>query len=681
MTDGDLHHLFARASLQGPADICLIRMPFPSLEYPSIALGILKSSLADQPVRCQVIYADLLFAEWIGIDSYRMLSIGDRFDSLGEWVFAGAAFPDFAPDNRFHLQRFATHFCRGFGGGATDACIAGIVAELEAIRCAATAFTQALAGFIVAKQPRLVGCSSTFEQQVASLALLREIKRLAPEVITILGGSNCEAEMGLATVREFPWVDYVFSGDADLAFPAFCAELTATNQPPPAERLPYGMITRALAETIAAQRAQGVATAIPRAVLDDLDRAPMPDYSDYFRLIRELPAAAEVTTGMLMETSRGCWWGEKHPCTFCGLNGCGASYRAKSPDRVLAEFAEVTAKHQKWNFGLTDSVLNMRFFDSVLPALAAAGAPYRIFCEVKSNLTRAQVRMLCEAGIKWCQPGIEGLHDAMLKLMNKGASALANVQFLKYTSEFGIHPIWSLLVGFPGEDDAWHLETAAWLPLIYHLQPGQGIKPIRYDRFSTYQKNPAQYGLTIAPFDCYEKIYPSAPAVIADLAYYFRDAESHRGFRPDEMERPGVQALLQRHHEWAVGFYGQPLKPILAMTDHGDRIEILDTRPCAPERRCVLDGALAAVYRACESVIPRQRLSARLATQAALTLPDDAIDRLLGVLKEKKLVLDLHGRLLALAVAGALPDTEPRQCFPIGDSPLPRIARILARQP
>ena len=37
------------------------------------------------------------------------------------------------------------------------------------------------------------------------------------------------------------------------------------------------------------------------------------------------------------ETSRGCWWGERMHCTFCGLNGATMSYRSKSPRRAVDE--------------------------------------------------------------------------------------------------------------------------------------------------------------------------------------------------------------------------------------------------------------------------------------------------------------------------------------------------------
>jgi radical SAM superfamily enzyme YgiQ (UPF0313 family) len=40
---------------------------------------------------------------------------------------------------------------------------------------------------------------------------------------------------------------------------------------------------------------------------------------------------------LLFEASRGCWWGAKHHCTFCGLNGLSMTFRSKSADRAYSE--------------------------------------------------------------------------------------------------------------------------------------------------------------------------------------------------------------------------------------------------------------------------------------------------------------------------------------------------------
>ena len=50
-------------------------------------------------------------------------------------------------------------------------------------------------------------------------------------------------------------------------------------------------------------------------------RCRCPTSRDYFRALDASGAAPDVAPTLLFETSRGCWWGAKSHCTFCGLNG------------------------------------------------------------------------------------------------------------------------------------------------------------------------------------------------------------------------------------------------------------------------------------------------------------------------------------------------------------------------
>src|SRR4029078_9458024 len=61
----------------------------------------------------------------------------------------------------------------------------------------------------------IVGFSSTFQQNIPSLALARELKRRHPGVKILFGGANCEDEMGRELHRSFPFLDVVCSGEAD----------------------------------------------------------------------------------------------------------------------------------------------------------------------------------------------------------------------------------------------------------------------------------------------------------------------------------------------------------------------------------------------------------------------------------------------------------------------------------
>jgi hypothetical protein len=64
-----------------------------------------------------------------------------------------------------------------------------------------------------------------------------------------------------------------------------------------------------------------------------------------------------------------------------------------------------------------------------------SGAAWRLFYEVKANLSHQQLELLARAGVRWVQPGIESLHTEVLRLMDKGVAGWQNIQLLKWTAE------------------------------------------------------------------------------------------------------------------------------------------------------------------------------------------------------------------------------------------------------
>jgi radical SAM superfamily enzyme YgiQ (UPF0313 family) len=129
----------------------------------------------------------------------------------------------------------------------------------------------------------------------------------------------------------------------------------------------------------------------------DLDALPYPEYDDYFGSESQV-RPADGRGYVLMETPRGCWWGEKQHCTFCGLNGNSMAYRAKSPARALDEIFTLTARYRTHRVEMVDNILDMGYFRSLLPELERRGVSLDIFYETKANLRKDQVALLRAAG-------------------------------------------------------------------------------------------------------------------------------------------------------------------------------------------------------------------------------------------------------------------------------------------
>ncbi len=355
------------------------------------------------------------------------------------------------------------------------------------------------------------------------------------------------------------------------------------------------------------------------------------------------------------------------------MNGRGLDFRCKSERRALDELDRVTSRYKITQFGLTDCIINMRYWKTLFPELARRGAPYRMFFEIKFNLSREHMRVLSEAGAVWLQPGIEGLHDDILRLMNKGVTALENVQALKFAREYGVRMAWHLLVGFPDESDEWHIEMARILPRLYHLQPIQGVLNIRFDRFSAYQAHPERYGLEIEPFPACSAIYPIDETAVREIAYYFRSVVAGSSHHPDARVSPGIEALRVCEKEWTSA-WNRPMPVLLCMEDKPDGIDIYDTRPCAPHRRVMLTGLDAELYRRIESVTDEHDLVEQLAEKG---YSEEAVLSSLDRLDKSLLVLRLSGTALALAVPGANPSLPSRNKVPFGSVPMANAGRMV----
>ena len=114
------------------------------------------------------------------------------------------------------------------------------------------------------------------------------------------------------------------------------------------------------------------ALAAPAQPIADLDDLPLPDHADYFHDLDASGVAADIVPVLLFESARGCWWGARSHCTFCGLNGGAMAFRAKSQGRVLDELQTLTSRWGATMVEAVDNILDMRYFQEFLPAVADA---------------------------------------------------------------------------------------------------------------------------------------------------------------------------------------------------------------------------------------------------------------------------------------------------------------------
>ena len=626
--------------------VLLLSMPFGALERPSLGLSLLKARLNEEGFGCDVRYLGFTFAEFVGQDLYQWMSYEVPYTAFaGDWTFTAALYGERPREDQAYIQEILREtWCLS----DTD------IRRLLYIRSMVDHFLDHCLAAIPWHKYSVVGFTSTFEQNIASLALAKRIKTKHKHLNVVFGGANWEASMGLELHRQFKFVDYVCSGEAEQSFPTLVRQLLTRNK---AKDPIAGVVYR---DPDGNSVSGGVAE-----MVREMDALPYPDFSDYFSDMNESSASSGVIPTLLFETSRGCWWGAKQHCTFCGLNGGTMSFRSKSPRRALDELEYLIDRWRTEHVEAVDNILDMKYFNDMLPALARSDRDVHLFYEVKANLSREQVKMLSEAGVKRIQPGIESLSDHVLKLMRKGTTALRNIQLLKWAQEYGIIVDWNILYGFPGETPEDYRRVLEMLPALRFLRPPCATGPIRLDRFSPYHNNPAEFGLTnVRPLATYRYLYPFDEAILNRIAYYF-DFD----YEPNVNPTGYAAEVIAYVNKWS---RNPELGSLCALENRDGELVLFDTRQDAVLRELKLKGPERVAYDFCDQLRPSAQIVEHLRrTFPAIEFVEQRVFDFLESLVANRLMVTDGNCYLSLALRSRRLDDRVRPAHSMEKLPQP----------
>ncbi|MET8452564.1 RiPP maturation radical SAM C-methyltransferase [Streptomyces sp. NPDC005209] len=550
----------------------LVTMPWHPIDLPSLQVGLLHRLVRQARPADEVteFHGSLRWAEFLLERSAGRLRPGDYvavgsdsiFHGLGDWVFSGALYDD--PD-------WGTARLRDYAA-ARDV----FIDTALDMRPYAAGFVAACATEVLATRPDVVGFTTTFMQNVSSLALARELKRRRPELTVVFGGSNCDGPMGHALHRNHRFVDHVVRGEAEYALPALLRHLDEGTRPVDVPGLCWwdGELSRANTET--------------RRTVAPAD-IPSPDYDDWQAALEASPVLEYVHPKLVVEGARGCWWGEKHHCTFCGLNGSSMAFRAKPGQRLWEEIDRLVRRHRLLDVVTVDNIIDMAYFRDFLPRVVESGWDLRLHYEVKSNLTRDQLRLLGESGTVHIQPGIESLGSRVLDLMDKGVTGARNIRTLRECENHALTCSWNLLYGFPGESAEDYDPVIDQIPALVHLQPPSGAHRIQLERFSPHFTDPGLGFGKRRPAEMYQHVYDLPEDELADLVYLF------------DSEDAGIAGRVERRLKEAVAQWraGHPHSRLLFEED-GEDLLVHDRRHDRPHTTHRLTGWAAAALRRLE---------------------------------------------------------------------------------
>ncbi|MDC2946981.1 RiPP maturation radical SAM C-methyltransferase [Streptomyces heilongjiangensis] len=555
--------------------VALVSMPWNSATRPSIQVGILRSlaESAGWQVDARYSYLDfyglaqrmLGFSDAKWAEAYELVSEKLYHLSVGDWIFSC---------RRGDPGRRAAYYEQLRARRVDDTAI-GLV---DALREVADRHVELTAAALLESAPAVVGFTSMFSQNGPSLAVAGRLRELGYSGTIVLGGSNCEGSMGRALLANYPAVDAVVDGPGEDAFAALLRQIETGEPPHTRGRL----ITRL----------PGTGTTTPATITAERPlEVPTPNYDGFFEQLRAAGLhALEPEITLPVEFSRGCWWGAKTHCTFCGLNGASMTYRSKHPDTVADELRHLMDRYGVLDFFAVDNILDLKYLDTALPLVEKLNTDHSLFFEVKANMEWADIQAARRAGVRSVQPGIESLSTEGLRLLKKGATAFQNIRFLLGCAEYGVRADWNILTGYPHETPESIRAQLDVVSSLTHLTPPH-ITLIRFDRFSPYVESPENYGLTLTgPLPGYRYAYPDLSAEdLWNIAYHFEgdftDTPENGLVRRRLAAR--VRLWRQRHEQarftYRLGF---------------DSLTLTDERPGLPRHTTTLRGEQARLFRA-----------------------------------------------------------------------------------
>lgn len=275
-----------------------------------------------------------------------------------------------------------------------------------------------IAEVLLARKPKIIGLGVYIWNAHLSAEVVLVLKRIAPEVIVILGGPEVSYETEQQAICEA--ADYVVTGEADLKFAEVCRSILS-GAPPERKIIP--------------------------AELPDLEKLALP-----YDLYDDKDIANRI---IYVEASRGC----PFTCEFC-LSSLDIPVRAFAIDKFLAALEKLLHRGVK-HFKFVDRTFNLNLNTSkaILDFFLARYQPglFFHFEMIPDRLPEALRDVIAkfppgalqfEVGIQTFNPEV----SARIKRRQNYDKLAENFRFLR--GETGVHIHADLIVGLPGEDMA-----------------------------------------------------------------------------------------------------------------------------------------------------------------------------------------------------------------------------------
>lgn len=309
----------------------------------------------------------------------------------------------------------------------------------------------------------VIGLSILTWNRIASFKIVKEVKKINPNIKVIAGGIHCQTLYG-QLLKNFP-IDLIAIEEAD----GIVVDMIRSLE---------GSVDKKSIPGVAFLEEGNVVLNEGKVPLtqQQLDDLPMPQY-EYF-------LNNESTTSFMI-TSRGCGF----HCTFCSTTVYwGNVWRAHSVARTIREIEYVLSRFPKVtfiHFHDDQFCLDNKRVTDLCKEIVNRRLKFSWYCSTRVHpVGDEMLEWMKKAGCEYIIFGVESGSDQQIRNMNKRITTEQIRDTFARTRKHGIRPEVFLLLGIPGESEQTvadtcklldEIEVSAWEVAILRIFPNTKI--------------------------------------------------------------------------------------------------------------------------------------------------------------------------------------------------------------
>ena len=278
-----------------------------------------------------------------------------------------------------------------------------------------------------------------------AVRICKAVKKLRPALPIVFGGWH--ASLATRQTLQEPYVDAIVRGQGELSL----LEL--------AQRIADGRDWHGI-HGISFKDADGRIVHEPERPVADINSLPRPAYH---MADPGIYAAVSGVRQLAYTSSVGC----PYQCNYCTDQVFyKRRFNAYHVERVVDDLAELVPRYDIEHVPLFDSnfLVDRKRAVAIAKGIIASGVKFRWDFQTSTDflalMSEDDVRLLAESGVRHIGFGTESASQEVLALMNKRFQHVDQmVETARKTNQAGIHVVFNIILGYPGETESQRQQT------------------------------------------------------------------------------------------------------------------------------------------------------------------------------------------------------------------------------